>query len=129
MKSYDISSIGVLVLKFNSLKMVENNIKTYEKYIRINLNTLVLNHFHSVKNFLFSSAKPRDYYGMLGTGLPMSIYTTKSPIDKSRFNVTQLKYFLHYLYQRFQCTDNYKCTSLKFNLFYIFIYSIIHLWP
>jgi hypothetical protein len=43
---------------------------------------LVSNHFHSVKNFLFSSAKPRDFDGMLGTGLPVSMYTTKTPIDK-----------------------------------------------
>ncbi len=47
--------------------------------------------FHSVKKFLFSSAKPRDFNGMLGTGLPVSMYTTKTPIDKCRFNVTQLK--------------------------------------
>ena len=29
--------------------------------------------FHSVKNFLFSSAKPRVSDGMLGTGLPVSM--------------------------------------------------------
>jgi hypothetical protein len=46
---------------------------------------------HSVKNFLFSSAKPHDFDGMLGTGVPVSMYTTKTPIDKCRFNVTQLK--------------------------------------
>jgi hypothetical protein len=40
---------------------------------------------HSVNFFLFSSAKPRDFDGMLGTGLPVSIYTTKTPIDKCRF--------------------------------------------
>jgi hypothetical protein len=57
--------------------------------------------------------------GMLGTGLPVSIYTTKTPIDKCRFNVPQFKEFLtffckrqisiklFYLYQRLQCTDNY----------------------
>jgi hypothetical protein len=28
---------------------------------------------------------------MLGTGVPVSMYTTKTPIDKCRFNVTQLK--------------------------------------
>ena len=43
--------------------------------------------------FLFSSAKPPDFDGMLGTGLPVSMYTTKTPIDKQRFNVTQLKEF------------------------------------
>jgi len=30
---------------------------------------------------------------MLGTGLPVSIYITKTPINKCRFNVTQLKEF------------------------------------
>ena len=53
-------------------------------------NTVVSNHFHSVKNFLFSSAKPRAVDGMLGTGLPVSMYTTKTPINKCRFNITQL---------------------------------------
>jgi hypothetical protein len=31
---------------------------------------------------------------MLGTGLPVSIYTAKAPIDMWRFNVPQLKEFL-----------------------------------
>jgi hypothetical protein len=54
---------------------------------------------------------------MLGTELPVSMYTTKTPIDKCRFNVTQLNYFfpfsvkdryqLNYFYQSLQCTDNY----------------------
>ena len=47
--------------------------------------------FRPVKFFLFSSAKPRDFDGMLGTGLPVSMYTTKTPIDKCHFNVTQRK--------------------------------------
>jgi hypothetical protein len=59
---------------------------------------VVSNHFHSVKNILFLSAKPRDFDGMLGTGLPVSMYTAKTPIDKCRFNVTQLiKNDLHFL--------------------------------
>jgi hypothetical protein len=60
---------------------------------------IVSNHFHSVKNFLFSSANPRDFDGMLGTGLPVSMYTTKTPIDKWRFNVTQLKDFFIRLFR------------------------------
>jgi len=91
-------------------------------------NTVVSNHFHSVKNILFSSAKPRHFDGMLGTGLPVSMYTTKTPIDKCRFNVTQLKEFfsifckrqismkLFYLYQTLQCTNNY-FYKIKFVLF------------
>ena len=58
-------------------------------------NTLVSNHFHSVKSFfLFLSVRPRDFDGMLGTGLLVSMYTTKAPIDMWRFNVPQLKEFL-----------------------------------
>ena len=99
-------------------------------------NTVVSNHFHSVKNFLFSSAKPRDLDGMLGTGLPVSMYTTKTPIDKCRFNVTQLKEFsyivckrqisitLFYLYQKLQCTDNY-FFKIKFVLFLYLLLSAI----
>ena len=98
-------------------------------------NTVVSNHFHSVKNFLFSSAKPRDFDGMLGTGLPGSMYTTKTTIVKCRFNVTQLKesftfsvkdrYELNY----FICIKNFNAqiiTSLKSNLFYFFIYCCQH---
>ena len=55
---------------------------------------LVLNHFHSVKSLLFSSARSHDFDGMLGTGLPVSMYTTKTPIDIWRFNVPQFKEFL-----------------------------------
>jgi hypothetical protein len=55
------------------------------------------NHFHSGKSFLFSSARPHDFDGILGTGLPMSMYTTKSPIDMWRFNVPQHKRILSIL--------------------------------
>ena len=44
-------------------------------------------HFHSVNFLLFSSARSRDFDGMLDTGLPVSMYTTKTPIDMCRFNV------------------------------------------
>ena len=85
-------------------------------------NTVVSNHFHSVKNCLFSSAKPRDFDGMLGTGLPVSMYTTKTPIDKCRFNVTQLKEFFtfsvkdRYQLNYFICIKDFNAqtiTSLK----------------
>jgi hypothetical protein len=53
---------------------------------------------------------------MLGTGLPVSMYTTESQIDMQRVNVPQLKEFLAFsvkdryqlkkhLYQRLQCID------------------------
>ena len=94
-------------------------------------NALVSNHFHSVKNFLISSAKPHDFDGMLGTWLPVSMYTTKTPIDKCRVNVTkffcifckrQISIKLFYLYQRFQCTDNY-FFNIKFVLFLYLLLS------
>jgi hypothetical protein len=58
---------------------------------------LVSNHFHSVNFFLFSSTRPRDFDGMLGTGLPVSMYTMKTSIDMWHFNVSQLKEFLTFL--------------------------------
>ena len=65
-------------------------------FIAAKINTVVSNHFHYVKNLLYSSVQPRAFDGMLGTGLPVSMYTstTKTPIYKCRFNVTQLKDFL-----------------------------------
>ena len=50
-------------------------------------NTVVSNHFHSVKIWLFSSARPRDFDGLIGIELPVSMYTTKTPIDLCHFNV------------------------------------------
>jgi hypothetical protein len=63
---------------------------------------------------------------MLGTGLLVSIYTTKNPIDKCRFNVAHLKeiftfsvkdiYQLHY----FICIKDFNAqtiTSLTLNVF------------
>ena len=63
---------------------------------------------------------------MLGTGLPASMYTTKTPIDKCRLNVTQLKEFFtfsvkdRYQLHYFICIKNFNAqtiTSLKLNLF------------
>ena len=50
-------------------------------------NTVVSNHFHSVKFVLFSSARSRDFDGMLSAELLVSMYTTQTPIDMCRFNV------------------------------------------
>jgi hypothetical protein len=94
---------------------------------------VVLNHLHSIKNFVFSSAQPCDFDGMLGTGIPLSLYTTKTPIDKCRCKVIQLKEFftisvkdryqLNYFIcnQRLQCTDN---CILKIK-FVLFLYSLL----
>jgi hypothetical protein len=72
---------------------------------------------------------------MLGTGLPVSMYTTKTPIDKCRFNVTQFKEFFtfsvkdRYQLNHFICIKDFNVqtiTSLKLNLFYFFIYCCQH---
>jgi hypothetical protein len=83
-------------------------------------NTVVSNHFHSVKILLFSYARSRDFDGIIGIELPVSMYTTKTPIDMCRFNVQpqlkknlnifckrQMSIKLFYLYQRLQCRDKY----------------------
>jgi hypothetical protein len=81
------------------------------------------------------SARPRDFDGMLGTGLPVSMYTTKTPIDKWCFNVTQLKEFFtfsvkdRYQLNYFICIKDFNAqtiTSLKLNLLYFFIYCCQH---
>ena len=54
--------------------------------------------FPLFKNFLFSSTKPGDFDGMLGTELPVSRYATKTPIYKCRFNVTLLKDFFFFTF-------------------------------
>jgi hypothetical protein len=72
---------------------------------------------------------------MLGTELPVSMYTTKTQIDKWRFNVTQLKGFFtfsvkdRYQLNYFICIKDFNAqtiTSLKLNLFYFFIYCCQH---
>ena len=59
------------------------------------------------------------------------MYTTKTRIDKCRFNVTQLKGCFtfsvkdRYQFNYFICIKDFNAqtiTSLKLNLFYIFIY-------
>ena len=97
------------------------------------MNTLISNHFHSIKSLLFSSARPHDFDGMLGTGLPVSMYTTKTPIDMRHFNVSQLKEFLafsvkdRYQLNYFICIKDFNAqaiTSLKLNLFSSFYTAV-----
>ena len=89
-------------------------------------NMVVSNHFHSVKNFLFSSAKPQDIDGMLGTGLPGSMYTTKTPIDKCHFNITQLKEFFTfsvkdgYQLNYFICIKDFNADNYFFKIKFVF---------
>jgi len=64
---------------------------------------------------------------MLGTGLPVSMYTTKTPIAKCRFNVTQVTFSVNdrYKLNYFIYIKDFNAqtiTSLILNLFYFFIY-------
>ena len=83
-------------------------------------NTVVSNHFHSVKNLLFLSTRSHDFDGLISIELLVSMYTTKTAIDLCRFNIRsstlknlsifckrQISIKLLYLYQRLQCRDNY----------------------
>ena len=84
------------------------------------------------KVFLFSSVRPRDFDGMLGTGLPMSMYTTKTTIDMWRFNIPQLKEFLtfsvndRYQLNYFICIKDFNCIDNYF--FKIKIVFFLYLW-
>ena len=107
----------------------------WDSKIITHFNSVVSNHLHSVKNFLFSSAKPRDFHEMFGTGLPVSMYTVKTPIDKCHFNVIQLKELFtfsvkdRYQLNYFICIKDFNAqtiTSLKLNLLYFFIYCCQH---
>jgi len=77
-----------------------------------------------------TSAKPRDFDGMLDTGLLVSMYKTKTPFDMWRFNVPRLKEFLafsvkdRYQLNYFICIKDFNAqtiSSLKLNLFFFLI--------
>ena len=99
-------------------------------------NTLVSNYVDSVKIFLLSSVRSRDVDGMLSIGLPVSMYTTKTPIDMWRFDVPQLKEFFafsvkdRYQLNYFICIKDsinaQTITPLKLNVFSFFIYCRQH---
>jgi hypothetical protein len=80
-------AINIMLLMINNtLKQREHDglhvITSRYKFI-----TVVSNNFYSVKILLFSSARSRDFDGLIGIELPVSMYTTKTPIDMCRFNV------------------------------------------
>jgi hypothetical protein len=105
-------------------------------YQRSNQNTVVSNHLHSVKILLFSFARSRDFDGLIGIEHPVSMYTTKTPIDMCRFNVRcHLKKILTFsLKDRYQlnyfiCIKDFNAktnTSLKLNLLSFFICGCQH---
>jgi hypothetical protein len=93
-------------------------------------NTVVSNHFHSVKFLLFSSARSRDFNGTPGTELPVSMYTTKTPIDMCLLTFDpQLNAKDRYQLNYFICIKGFNAetnTSLKLNLFSFFICGCQH---
>jgi hypothetical protein len=108
----------------------QNSIK---RTVWIHNNTVVSNHFHSVKKKLFSSARSRDFDGMFSTELPVSMYTTKiqSICVVLAFD-PQLKKILtfsvkdSYQLNYFICIKDFNVetiTSLRLNLFSFFIYD------
>jgi hypothetical protein len=46
-----------------------------------------LHEIHRCQILLFSSARSRDFDGLIGIELPVLMYTTKTPIDLRRFSV------------------------------------------
>ena len=102
-------------------------------YYCTNINTVVSNHFHSVKILLFSSGRSRDFDGLIGIELPLSMYTTsicavltfdpqlKKILTFSVKDRYQLNYFI--CIKDFNAETN---TSLKLNLFSFFICGCQH---
>ena len=97
---------------------------------------VVSNHFHSVKILLFSSARSRDFDGMLSTELTVSMYTTKlqSICAALAFDHQHKKILTFSVKDRFQlnyliCIKDFNAetiTSLKLNLFSFFICGYQH---
>ena len=124
--------IYVYDINYNSFENSLTNLQTFvcnctwhiDSVRQGKANTLASNHFHSVKKKIkFLSARPRDLDGMLGTGLLVSMYTTKAPIDMWRFNVPQLKeFFVFSVKDRYQL--NYFICVKDFNGLNVFSFFI-----
>ena len=70
---------SMITFFFSELRLV-----AFDLFTNYHNNTVVSNHFHSVKILLFSSARSRDLDGTPGTEFPVSMYTTKTPMDMCR---------------------------------------------
>jgi hypothetical protein len=106
------------------------------------IKSLLSNYWGSVGRGMFVCCM-YEYYNVffrifkvyMCTGLPLSMYTMKSPIDMRRFNVSQLKEFLAFSVKDrcqinyFICIKDFNAetnTSLKLNLFSFFICDCQH---
>ena len=82
-------------------------LRTIRRTLSYDSNTVVSNHFHSVKILLFSSARSRDFDGMLSAELLVSMYTAKTPNNMYRFAVKDRYQLNYFICIRLQCRDNY----------------------
>jgi hypothetical protein len=90
-------------------------------------NTVVSNHFHSVKILLFSSARSRDFAGMYTTKL-QSICAVLT-FDPRLKNILTFSVEDRYQLNYFICIKDFNAetiTSLKLSLFSFFIYGFQH---
>ena len=90
-------------------------------------NTVVSNHFHSVKILLFSSARSRDFAGMYTTKL-QSICAVLT-FDPRLKNILTFSVKDRYQLNYFICIKDFNAetiTSLKLSLFSFFIYGFQH---
>ena len=93
---------------------------------------VVSNHFHSVKIVLFLSVRSRDFDGLIGIELPVSMYTTKTPIDTFDPQLKKILTFSvkdRYQLNYFICIKDFNSetnTSLKLNLFSLFAAASIN---
>jgi hypothetical protein len=103
---------------------------------KCHFNTVVSNHFHSVKIVFFSSARSRDFDGLIGIELPVSMYTTKlqSICAVLTFDPHLTKILTFSVKDRYQlnyiiCIKDFNSetnTSLKLDLFSFFICACQH---
>ena len=99
-------------------------LRTIRRTLAYDSNMVVSNHFHSVNILLFSSARSSDFDVMYSTGLPVSMYTTQTPIDMCRLNVRSIltfsvkhKYQLNY----FICIKDFNIETINSLTLFFFL--------
>jgi hypothetical protein len=73
---FELATLGAI--DTDCIGSYKSNYHTITTMMAPSPNTVVSNHFHSVKILLFSSARSRDFDGTPGTELPVSMYTIKT---------------------------------------------------
>ena len=119
-----------MVLKY--FKRIRSENLRQKKIIMCVSDMVVSNHFHSVKIVLFLSVRSRDFDGLIGIELPVSMYTTKTPIDTFDPQLKKILTFSvkdRYQLNYFICIKDFNSetnTSLKLNLFSLFAAASIN---